>query len=83
MGLGDAKLAASVGAVLGWISWQTLLTGAFAAFALAAVHGGVLLAWHRAARSSHLPLGPYPQRRACGHRALNSCRFQVLMSSSV
>ena len=63
MGLGDAKLAASVaasvGAALGWISWQALLTGTFAAFALAAVYGGVLLARHRATRSSHLPLGPF------------------------
>ncbi len=43
IGLGDAKLAASVGAALGWISWQALLTGTFTAFALAAVYGGVLL----------------------------------------
>jgi leader peptidase (prepilin peptidase)/N-methyltransferase len=34
-------------------------TGTFAAFALAAVYGGVLLARHRATRSSHLPLGPF------------------------
>ena len=51
-GPGDTKLAASVGAALGWISWQALLTGTFAAFALAAVYGGVLLARHRATRSS-------------------------------
>ncbi len=30
MGLGDAKLAASLGLVLGWTSWQALLTGTFA-----------------------------------------------------
>jgi leader peptidase (prepilin peptidase)/N-methyltransferase len=59
LGLGDAKLAASVGAVLGWIGWQALLSGTFAAFALAAVYGGVLLALHRASRTSHLPLGPF------------------------
>ncbi len=59
MGLGDAKLAASVGAALGWISWQSLLTGTFAAFALAAVYGGALLVLHRATRTSHLPLGPF------------------------
>ena len=44
MGLGDAKLAASIGLVLGWTSWQALLTGTFAGFALAAVYGGVRLA---------------------------------------
>jgi leader peptidase (prepilin peptidase)/N-methyltransferase len=59
MGLGDSKLAASVGAALGWISWQALLTGTFAAFALAAVYGGALLVLHRATRTSHLPLGPF------------------------
>jgi leader peptidase (prepilin peptidase) / N-methyltransferase len=59
MGLGDAKLAASIGLVLGWISWQALLSGAFAGFALAAVYGGVLLAAHRATRTSQLPLGPF------------------------
>jgi leader peptidase (prepilin peptidase) / N-methyltransferase len=59
LGLGDAKLAASVGAVLGWISWQTLLSGTLAAFVLAGVYGGVLLALHRATRTSQLPLGPF------------------------
>jgi leader peptidase (prepilin peptidase) / N-methyltransferase len=59
IGLGDAKLAASVGAALGWISWQALFTGTFAAFALAGVYGGTLLALHRATRTSHLPLGPF------------------------
>jgi len=59
MGLGDAKLAASGGAALAWTSWRALLTGTFTAFALAAVYGGVLLALHRATRTSHLPLGPF------------------------
>jgi leader peptidase (prepilin peptidase) / N-methyltransferase len=59
MGLGDAKLAASVGAILAWISWQAVLTGTFIAFALAAVYGGALMARHKATRSTHLPLGPF------------------------
>ena len=59
MGLGDAKLAASIGLVLGWTSWQALLTGTFAGFALAAVYGGVLMARHQATRTSQLPLGPF------------------------
>lgn len=60
MGLGDAKLAASIGLVLGWASWQALLTGGtFAGFALAAVYGGVRLATHQAARTTQLPLGPF------------------------
>jgi len=59
LGLGDAKLAASTGAALGWISWQALLSGTFAAFALAGVYGGALLALHRGIRTSHLPFGPF------------------------
>lgn len=59
MGLGDAKLAASIGLVLGWTSWQSLLTGTFAGFTLAAVYGGARLALHRATRTSQLPLGPF------------------------
>ena len=58
MGLGDVKLAASVGAALAWFHRQALLTDTFIAFALAAVYGGTLLARHRATRNAHLPLGP-------------------------
>jgi len=59
MGLGDVKLAASIGLVLGWTSWQALLTGTFAGFALAAVYSGVQMARHQATRTSLLPLGPF------------------------
>jgi leader peptidase (prepilin peptidase) / N-methyltransferase len=59
MGLGDAKLAASVGAVLGWSGWRALVTGTSAAFVLAACYGVVLLATRRATRTDHLPLGPF------------------------
>jgi leader peptidase (prepilin peptidase) / N-methyltransferase len=59
MGLGDAKLAASIGAALAWVSWQALLTGTFTAFVLAGVYGGILLARHRATRSAHMALGPF------------------------
>ena len=59
LGLGDAKLAASIGLVLGWTSWQALLTGTFAGLALAAVYGGGQMARKRATRNSQLPLGPF------------------------
>ena len=59
MGLGDAKIAASIGLVLGWTSWQALPTGTFAGFALAALYGGVQMARHEATRTSQLPLGPF------------------------
>ena len=59
MGLGDAKIAASIGLVLGWTSWQALLTGTFAGLALAAVYGSVQMARNRAVRTSQLPLAPF------------------------
>jgi leader peptidase (prepilin peptidase) / N-methyltransferase len=45
--------------VLGWTSWQSLLTGTLAGFALAATYGGVRLALHQATRESQIPLGPF------------------------
>jgi leader peptidase (prepilin peptidase)/N-methyltransferase len=59
MGLGDVKLSASIGLVLGWISWQALFAGTFLAFILAAACGVVLLATRKAGRGSQLPLGPF------------------------
>jgi leader peptidase (prepilin peptidase)/N-methyltransferase len=74
MGLGDAKLAASIGLLLGWTSWQALLTGTFAGFALAAIYGGVRLATHRATRTSQLPLGPFILLGTLAALALLQCR---------
>ena len=59
MGLGDVKLAASVGAALGWIGWRALVEGTFLTFALAAIYGVALLLLRRATRTTQLPLGPF------------------------
>jgi leader peptidase (prepilin peptidase)/N-methyltransferase len=59
MGLGDVKLAVSVGLVLAWISWQALIAGTFLAFLLASAYGIALLVTRRASRGSQLPLGPF------------------------
>jgi leader peptidase (prepilin peptidase)/N-methyltransferase len=77
MRLGDAKLAASIGLALGWTGWQALLAGMFAGFALAAVYGGVLLATHRASRTSQLPLGPFILLGALTAIALLCCRVPL------
>jgi leader peptidase (prepilin peptidase)/N-methyltransferase len=46
LGLGDLKLAGSLGLVLGWLGWRCLLFGVFTAFALAALFGlATLLPW--------------------------------------
>jgi leader peptidase (prepilin peptidase) / N-methyltransferase len=59
MFLGDVKLAASVGAVLAWVSWQALLAGTFAAFVLAAAWSLLLICLGRLTRKGDLPFGPF------------------------
>ncbi|MFR9777220.1 prepilin peptidase [Micromonospora sp. MS34] len=58
-GLGDAKLALGVGALLGWYGWPVLVTGLVLSLALAASAGLALLAARRVRWSSHLPFGPF------------------------
>ncbi len=53
-----AKLAASIGLALGWTSWQALISGTFAGFALATVYGA-RIATHDATQTTQLPLGPF------------------------
>jgi hypothetical protein len=88
MGLGAAKLAASIGLVLGWTSWQALLTGTFAGFALAAVYGGVQMARHQATRTSQLPLAHFILLGALallhtGPRPRNTCSGRCSMRSGL
>lgn len=59
MGLGDVKLAGVVGGVLGALSYQALVVGAFAAFLLGAVAGLALIATKRSGRRSAVPFGPF------------------------
>lgn len=58
-GLGDAKLALSVGALLGWYGWPVLLFGLVLTFGLSAVVSLGLLVTRRANWSTHLPFGPF------------------------
>lgn len=58
-GLGDAKLALSAGALLGWLGWPVLLAGIFATFVGSALASLVLLASDRIQWNSHLPFGPF------------------------
>ncbi|WP_431680198.1 prepilin peptidase [Kitasatospora sp. KL5] len=58
IGLGDAKLAPSLGAVLGLYGWSAVVGGVFAAFLLGGVWGAVLLVTRRAGRGDALPFGP-------------------------
>jgi prepilin signal peptidase PulO-like enzyme (type II secretory pathway) len=59
MGLGDAKLAASIGLVLAWGSWSELFLGALAGALLGAAYARVLSARRGPAGPVYLPLGPF------------------------
>jgi leader peptidase (prepilin peptidase)/N-methyltransferase len=59
LGLGDCKLAASLGTLLGWSSWATLLDGALAGFVLAGAYGICLVAAGRGGGQRHIAFGPF------------------------
>jgi leader peptidase (prepilin peptidase)/N-methyltransferase len=59
IGLGDGKLAASVGTALGWLGWRTLVTGTVACFLAAGLFAALLLALRRAKRTDHMAFGPF------------------------
>jgi leader peptidase (prepilin peptidase) / N-methyltransferase len=59
IGLGDAKLAASLGTMLAWAGWPTLIAGVFAGFLIGAVYGLGLLVTRRATRQQRIPFGPF------------------------
>lgn len=58
-GLGDAKLALSAVALLGWLGWPAVVLGLVLTFAGSALFGLVLLATRRIEWRGHLPFGPF------------------------
>lgn len=58
LGLGDVKLSASLGLLLGWSGWTTVASGVFLAFLAGGLIGIVLVAVGRAGRRTSLPFGP-------------------------
>jgi leader peptidase (prepilin peptidase)/N-methyltransferase len=58
MGFGDVKLAPTLGAVLGWYGWPTLVLGVIAGYLIAALHGLALIARGRATSRTNVPFGP-------------------------
>lgn len=58
-GLGDAKLALGVGALLGWYGWAVPVAGLVLALLLSGAVGVALLAARRVGWRSHLPFGPF------------------------
>jgi leader peptidase (prepilin peptidase)/N-methyltransferase len=59
LGLGDVKLAASLGTLSAWPGWPTLIAGVFAGFLLGAIYGVGLLASRRARLGQRIPFGPF------------------------
>ncbi|WP_407676240.1 prepilin peptidase, partial [Plantactinospora alkalitolerans] len=58
-GLGDAKLALSSVALLGWLGWPAVVLGLLFAFTGSALCALVLLATRRIGWRGHLPFGPF------------------------
>lgn len=59
MGGGDVKLAAVIGLILGWHSWQALAVGAASAFVLGALFSVSLMMLRRADGSTRIAFGPW------------------------
>ena len=59
LGLGDAKLAAVLGVVLGWFGWLEVLAGLLGAFLLGGLFAMVLLLAGRASRRTAVAFGPW------------------------
>jgi len=59
VGLGDVKLAPTLGLALGWLSWSALLVGFYAAFLLGGLAGITAIVVLRLGRKDTLPFGPW------------------------
>jgi leader peptidase (prepilin peptidase) / N-methyltransferase len=59
MGMGDVKLAFSLGLFLGWLGWGQVFLGGFLSFLLGALVGVALIATKVKGRKDHVPFGPF------------------------
>ena len=59
LGLGDVKLAALLGLLLGWFGWRYVLLGVLAAFLLGGLVAAALILTRRAGRRTAVAFGPW------------------------
>ncbi|MEU0846049.1 A24 family peptidase [Streptomyces sp. NPDC005962] len=59
MGLGDAKLALTLGVALGWYGWPVLFWGGFAGVLLGSLYAMALVLARKAGRGTPLAFGPF------------------------
>lgn len=59
MGRGDVKLVPSLGVLMGYLSWEAMLIGVFAAFALGALASLVGIVSRKLSLRSAIPFGPF------------------------
>lgn len=59
LGFGDVKLAASLGVLTGWFSWEAVLGATMLAFLLGGGWAVALLLTRRATRHTHIAFGPF------------------------
>ena len=59
MGFGDVRLSGLIGGVLAYLSWSTVVIGAFAGFLLGSVIGLILIAVRGGDRKAAVPFGPF------------------------
>ena len=59
MGFGDVKFAGVLGLFLGYLGWDVLVTGAFAAFVLGGLFAVLLIILRKSNLKSGIPFGPW------------------------
>jgi leader peptidase (prepilin peptidase)/N-methyltransferase len=67
IGPGDAKLALTVGTMLGWYGWPELYVGTFCAFLAGGAYAMTLLTLYRASRQDSFPFVILSLPMAVGH----------------
>ncbi len=59
MGMGDVKLAASIGLILGYINGSSVIVGTFFGFFFGSTISVLMMATGRATRKTQIPFGPF------------------------